>query len=1004
MSFPATRTYRHGARSMTTTRSDSAPVPPRVRVPEGTVIKILRDHYGLDVANLETLAGETDHNLRARLADDSSVMVKVGRRGTDGAAQAWHWQHTLIDAIARKAPDIPVSEPLHTTDGHKSVSFSADNTGYALQAGRWLEGRILADLPSHSPHLLQELGRTAARLVTAISELPAPNPQATHNWDLLTAPDTIRAQLTSVTDPEHRALAETVLTWFENEVTPRLDALPRANVHHDLNDFNVLAIAPAFGEQRISGIVDFGDALRTARISELAVAGAYAMLRKEDPIRSLADVVAGWAQATDSEPVEIDVVYPLAAIRLVLNAVTWTHRSPGHADPYARSRSRHTWPALRRLVQIPPARARILLHAAARLPAPKTTADLTDRLARTPASPVTDRKALAVDLSVTSTVFDGIQIGDAKGAHRAIHDTAGGCVPVGPHLKSRFTHVARRRTTTAPEPATLHLGCDLHLESGEAVQLPHEGTAQDPAGPDLVIRHELPDAPVFWARWRGLVHTPAPGTALAAGDDIGHAVGPVTVALFTDRAIAYGADDTYIPRWQAPSWQRISPDPSPYLGIAADDQTAAWDITRVQTSREAHFGRSQRSYYRRPMNLVRGRDTWLYDEDGLGYLDPINNVTHVGHGNPRVARAATRQLHRLNTNSRFVYDGIARYAERLAATLPDPLEVVFLVCSGSEANDLALRISRQVTGRQDIMVIDGAYHGNTSAVTAISPNRYKGPGGSGTPATTHEVPLPDRYRGRYGYDDHQAGARYAQHVDDVATSLTVQGRPPAAFFAESLMGTAGNIPHPDGYLREAFAAVRRQGGFAVSDEVQVGFGRTGDTFWCFESQNVVPDIVTMGKPIGNGHPMAALVTTREIADAFDTGMKYFNTFGGNPVSCEIGLAVLDEIEERSLQQNAAAVGGRFLHRLRELAEQHEIIGDVRGRGLYLGIELVRDRTTREPAAAEAMEISERLKDEGVISYPTGVHDNVLKLKPPMTITDEDVDVFVTTLDGVLHHG
>jgi 4-aminobutyrate aminotransferase-like enzyme len=401
------------------------------------------------------------------------------------------------------------------------------------------------------------------------------------------------------------------------------------------------------------------------------------------------------------------------------------------------------------------------------------------------------------------------------------------------------------------------------------------------------------------------------------------------------------------------------------------------------------------------MNLVRGQGSWLFDEHGRAYLDAINNVAHVGHANPRVVRAASAQLARLNTNSRFLYPGIARYAERLTALLPDPLEVVFLVCSGSEANDLAVRIARRVTGRRDMLVVDGAYHGNTSVLTGLSPDRYKGPGGGGPDPTTHEVERPDRYRGRYPYGDAGAGSGYATDVARQIDRLDRLGRPPAGFIAESVMGTAGGIFYPDGYLAPAYATVRAAGGLCIADEIQVGFGRLGDVFWGFEAQGVVPDIVTMGKPMGNGHPMAAVVTTRAIADAFDTGMKYFNTFGGNPVSCAIGGAVLDEIGEQGLQRHAEVTGRHFRNVLTALAAQHPIIGDVRGRGMYLGVELIREPSTKEPAAAEALWISELMKDEGVIVYPTGPTGSVLKIKPPLTFTTADADLFATVLDEVL---
>jgi 4-aminobutyrate aminotransferase-like enzyme len=391
----------------------------------------------------------------------------------------------------------------------------------------------------------------------------------------------------------------------------------------------------------------------------------------------------------------------------------------------------------------------------------------------------------------------------------------------------------------------------------------------------------------------------------------------------------------------------------------------------------------------------------LYDQFGRAYLDAINNVTHVGHAEPRITAAATAQLNKLNTNSRFIYPSIATYAERLVSTLPAPLEVVFLVCTGSEANDLAVRMARQVTGRTDVVVIDGAYHGNTTTVTGISPNRYKGPGGRGAPDTTHEVMCPDVYRGPHGRDDPDAGRKYAADVARVVDGLAANGRPPAAFIAESLMGTAGNIVFPDGYLRGAFDAARHSGALCISDEVQVGVGRLGTHFWGFQAQGVVPDIVTMGKPLGNGQPIAAVVTTREIADAFDDGMKYFNTFGGNPVSCAIGTTVLDIVQEDDLQANALTVGDYFLGSLTQLKARHPVIGDVRGHGLYLGVELVADPVSMQPAAAYALAVSEAMMENGVIVYPTGMRDNVLKIKPPMVFSRSDVDLFVATLDHVL---
>jgi len=346
----------------------------------------------------------------------------------------------------------------------------------------------------------------------------------------------------------------------------------------------------------------------------------------------------------------------------------------------------------------------------------------------------------------------------------------------------------------------------------------------------------------------------------------------------------------------------------------------------------------------------------------------------------------------LNTNTRYLHDLRVEYAERLCETLPEPLRVCYFVNSGSEANDLALRLARSYTARRDVIVLDSAYHGNLSSLIEISPYKCCGPGGQGVPPYVHVVSTPDSFRGAHASD----GPSYATEVTEAAHAYPV-----AAFFCESLPGCGGQIVLPEHYLREAYRAVRETGGVCVADEVQVGFGRVGMRFWGFELQEVVPDIVTMGKPIGNGHPMAAVVTKPEIAAAFDNGMEYFNTFGGNPVSCAVGLAVLDAIEEEGLQAHAHHVGSGLKKQLETLKQHHPIIGDVRGMGLFLGIELVRDRETRDPADAEATEIIERMKEHGVLLSKDGPWQNVLKVKPPMVFSEADAELLAAMLAEVL---
>ena len=422
-------------------------------------------------------------------------------------------------------------------------------------------------------------------------------------------------------------------------------------------------------------------------------------------------------------------------------------------------------------------------------------------------------------------------------------------------------------------------------------------------------------------------------------------------------------------------------------GHAAGARTSA----SLAESRRRMLGRSLSLSYGEPLHIIRGWRQHLYDAGGRRYLDCVNNVAHVGHAHPRVNEAIARQSALLNTNTRYLHEHLAGYLERLTALLPPRLSVVYLVCSGSEANELALRLARAHTGRERIFVLDAAYHGNTSALVDISPYKFNGKGGRGKPAHVEIMPLPDTYRGPYRGAD--AGSRYAAHVADAIHRIG----PPAAFFAESASGCGGQIFYPPGYLAEAFDAVRAAGGVSVADEVQTGFGRAGSHFWMFQTQNAVPDIVTMGKPIANGHPMGAVVTTREIADSFANGMEYFNTFGGNPVSCAAALAVLDVIRDEGLQENARATGDYLLAGLRDLAARNPLVGDVRGRGLFLGIELT-------AGAAEASALVDRMKDRGVLLSTDGPLHNVIKIKPPLVFDRHDADTLLAGLERVLLTG
>ena len=413
------------------------------------------------------------------------------------------------------------------------------------------------------------------------------------------------------------------------------------------------------------------------------------------------------------------------------------------------------------------------------------------------------------------------------------------------------------------------------------------------------------------------------------------------------------------------------------------------------------MGGASERYYVDPPQFERGWNTLLIDTRGRAYLDLVNNVTAIGHSHPRLADAVGRQLHLLNTNSRFLYGAYADFAEKLLEHSPDPsLDTVIPVNSGSEAVDLAIRLAQAATGRRDLIAAREGYHGWTMAADAVSTSAFDNPSAlASRPDWVHLVDAPNDYRGPHRGPG--AGAAYAAQVGEVAAGLCAEGRAPAAFICEPVLGNAGGVMPPAGYLAAGYEAVRANGGLAIADEVQVGYGRLGGAFWGSELQGAVPDIIAVAKAAGNAYPIGAVIARREIVDALRSEGMFFSSAAGAPASAVAASTVLDVIRDEELQRNAAEVGAHLRAALEGLAERRRLIGPVHGSGLYLGVELVRDRATREPAREETARVCERLLDFGIIMQATSERQNVLKVKPPMTLTAGEADVFVAALDAVL---
>ena len=414
--------------------------------------------------------------------------------------------------------------------------------------------------------------------------------------------------------------------------------------------------------------------------------------------------------------------------------------------------------------------------------------------------------------------------------------------------------------------------------------------------------------------------------------------------------------------------------------------------------RERALGPAYRLFYDQPVHLVRGEGAWLFDAAGKRYLDCYNNVASVGHCHPHVVSALSRQAATLNTHTRYLHENVVAYAERLGATLPDELSVCMFVCTGTEANDLAVRIARAVTGNDGVIVTEDAYHGNSTTVYQLSTEEYPA---AERPEWLEAVEAPCTYHGRFRDPGQAAALGFAGLLEPAIERLSDRGHCPAMFLTDNIYSSNGVLTPAPEYLAEAYRRVRAVGGLAVADEVQSGLCRLGDHYWGFQDSDVVPDIVTMGKPLGDGHPLAAVVTTPAIAECFAQRYDYFNTFGGNPVSTAVGLAVLDVIEREGLLKNAHDTGTALGEGLRELMTRHALIGDVRGKGLFYGVEIVRERDTREPAAAEAARIREHLRENGILLGTSGPGNNVVKIRPPLVFNREHAALLLEGLDQAL---
>lgn len=986
--------------------------------------QILEKHYSIR-GSISNLPGSEDHNFRVR-TEDGDYLLKVSSPYTS-AAQV-DFQCELLYFLSVNHAELDSPKPIRDNKGYFYFKWTDEGgTPRVVRLLSYVPGRVWSTVNPITDELRAQLGRYCGKLTSALARFTHIHATREFEWDI--------AQGLWTLNEMHRFAAEEqdMLSYFQGRFSEKRDSYSELRcgiVHNDINDNNIIVTEDS-RQPGIRACVDFGDAIRTQLINDVAIAITYAVFDTPDPLQAALPLLRGYHETCPLEENELVHLYDCVGMRLVISltqSAISKEKDPG--NQYLQISEKPAWDLLAKWRYINPDFAHYSFRKACGYTAhpymPGFKAWIQDRTyPLEQLFPTVGRnRVFPLDLSVGSTwvglekVFNDLEFFEYR-MNRLLTENPD-AIPAGGYMEPRPLYTSEAYASygnNGIRHRCTHLGVDFWLPAGTPVHAMFRGkviVAADDKGDKkygglIILEHHENDS-CFYTLYGHLslesIRRLKIGDEIPQGGEIGrlgdtsengnwapHLHFQITLSLLGN------ADDfpgVCYPE-QAEIWKGICPDPN--LLFKADELQVyiSHSPQHIHNYRKEHLGRSLSLQYDQPLHIVRGFGAYLVALDGRKYLDTMNNVAHVGHEHPQVVRAGQEQMAVLNTNTRYLHDKINELSRELLQTLPEQLSVVHLVNSGSEANELALRMAKSVTGSEQVIVSQWGYHGNTNACVAISSYKFDRKGGKGSPSHVHAVPMPDPFRGLHRGAN--SGQAYAAEVEKILQELAAAGKKPGAFIMEPILSCGGQVIPPQGFLERAYESVRNSGGVCISDEVQVGCGRLGSAFWGFELHGVIPDIITIGKPLGNGHPLAAVVCTPAVAEAFANGMEYFNTFGGNPVSCAIGSAVLKVVREENLQSKALETGSYLLEGLRSLQESHRIIGDVRGHGLFLGFELNGPELC--PLPDQASYLVNRMKSLGVLMSTDGPDDNVIKIKPPLVFNKHHADYLLECLERVL---
>jgi len=976
--------------------------------------------------NASGLPGEVDFNFRIHIENEDGYILKISRPNEN--EDYLDFQQKLLQFVEIHGKSLIAPKVITDIKGN-AVSEITDEHGNQRKVRllSWISGRVWSAVNPQLNDLRYSLGEQCGLLTQALKGFDHPVAHREFVWDVAQA----------IWTKAHKGLFENdereIVEFFQNQFEESHEAyakLRKAVVHNDANDNNII-VTSELTNPKVQAAIDYGDSINTQIINDVAIACAYAIMNHDDPLDAAFPIVKGYHSAFPLQEEELAHLYNAIAMRLVISVTkSAINKIKEPNNDYLLISEKPAWEVLKKWRAIGAEFAHFSFREACGFyPHPnqlkfenwalKNTFQVSELF------PTINRNQIhTLDLSVSSkwighqNDFNDLDFFQFK--INKLQETvpskilAGGyCEPRPLYTSSSYDKIGNQ----GRESRSIHIGVDFWLPANTAVHALFDGeviTAVDDCGDKeygglVILRHNTDDFE-FFTLYGHL--TVASATQHAIGDIIKKDIPIGELGNFPENGnwaphlhfqvmlsiMDYHNDfPGVVYHNQLEVWKSICPDPNLLFKSEALKNKDSVSNEALINYRKQHLGKSLSLQYKEPIKIVRGAGQYLMDQNGRKYLDTVNNVAHVGHEHYNIVKAGQEQMALLNTNTRYLHDNINILAKELLDTLPPELSVLHFVNSGSEANELGIRMVKAVTGSKDIMASEVGYHGNSNMCIDISSYKFDGKGGKGAPENTHIFPLPDAFRGKYRGAD--TAEKYAIEVQNIIKAIHEKGRTVGAFIIEPIISCGGQIELPEGFLTRAYEHVREAGGLCISDEVQVGCGRLGKTFWGFQLHDVVPDIVTIGKPLGNGHPLAAVACTQEVADKFANGMEYFNTFGGNPVSCAIGTEVLRTVKREELQENALEVGEFLKSELKQLSEEFSIIGDVRGQGLFLGIELVDSKLN--PLAAQTNYIANRMKDHGILMSSDGPDHNVLKIKPPMVFNTDDANELLFYLRKIL---